>query len=750
VKVTGVKVEPLGPASAALAIVAEGPLTYPESFSLPDPPRLVIDLPNALHAISAPILPVKGGPVVQVRSSQYREQPVGIVRLVVDLRQPLPYRLEVLEGQIKVLIGEAAGRPEEMPALAKAPAAEPPRPSQVLEEKPEEAKPSLPPEGQVTSVEFQPLKDLARVVIGTRGKVSYKVSEIANPPRVVVDISGASLAPEVRKSLDVRKLSPVVTRIRSAQYRKEPEAVVRVVTELTRRSSYTITQTPEAITLDLQAKAAEALRAEAPPKPAPVAPPEMEEITPPAPPPGPPTAVAPPGPGRLSLDFKDADIGNILRILSEVSGVNIVAGEEVKGKVTVRLTNVDWKQALEVILKVNKLDYLQRDNIIWVASEATIQKERAAQEEATLRAREKKVKEIQLEPTIQKTIQVNYAKAADVKKLLEPLKTPGRPDVSIEVDERTNSLIITDVPDAIERMEARRREIDTPTPQVLIEARIVEASRTFAQSLGITWGGAAKGAPLFGSTSVGTIFGTVAGAPIQVPGAATGTDIAAGAAPAVAQPGATLPIGFNPLGPVPLFVNFPALGTAPAALGFILGEVKNRFVLGAQLSAAESEGKVKTLSAPKVVTLNNQEAEMRQGTQVPFTTIDSSGRTVVAFQDAFIRLKVTPHITADNRISMKVEAERSFPGTRIDFAGGFAFPINTRKATTNVLVPNGGTIVIAGLLQTTESEAEDRVPFLWRIPVLGYLFKRHNIGPNERIELLIFLTPTILEEAKLS
>ncbi len=148
--------------------------------------------------------------------------------------------------------------------------------------------------------------------------------------------------------------------------------------------------------------------------------------------------------------------------------------------------------------------------------------------------------------------------------------------------------------------------------------------------------------------------------------------------------------------------------------------------------------------------MDNQEAEIKQGQQVPYTTIDSSGRTVVAFQDAFIRLKVTPHITNDKRISMKVEAERSFPGDRVDFAGGFVFPINTRKATTNVLVSNGSTIVIGGLLQSDERWSESRVPWISKVPVLGSIFKSTSIGPDQKVELLIFLTPTILEEARVS
>ena len=202
-----------------------------------------------------------------------------------------------------------------------------------------------------------------------------------------------------------------------------------------------------------------------------------------------------------------------------------------------------------------------------------------------------------------------------------------------------------------------------------------------------------------------------------------------------------------------VFVNFPASVQGVAgipAIGLTLGSIRNGALLGLQLSAAETENKIRTLSAPKVMTLDNIEAEVRQGTQVPYTTIDSSGRTVVAFQDAFIRLKVTPRITNDRRISMKVEAERTFPGDRIDFAGGFAFPLNQRKANTNVLINNGATLVIGGLLQTDERYSESRLPFLADIPFLSLLFKNKNVGPDQRLELLIFLTPTIVEEQRVS
>lgn len=429
------------------------------------------------------------------------------------------------------------------------------------------------------------------------------------------------------------------------------------------------------------------------------------------------------------MDFKDADINNLLRIVAEVSGMNVVAGDDVRGRVTVRLVNVEWQQALDVILKINNLGYEIDGNIIRVAPLAKLEAERKAREDARVAAARARVTEqqaqVQVEPLVTKVVSVNYAKASDVVKNLDRLKTPGRTDASVVVDDRTNTLIIQETATTITKMETLLKRLDVPTPQVLIEARLVEATRTFSQSLGIEWGfsfttnvASGQAGKNLTPTSVFTSF--------------TGTDLTV------------------PTTTVPLALSFPASGTNVSGLGIITGSLLNNAILMTRLSAAENEGRVRTLSAPKVATLDNQEAEIRQGTQVPYTTVDSSGRTVVAFQDAFIRMKVTPHITNDRRVSMKVEAERTFPGDRIDFAGGFAFVLNQRKATTNILISNGSTIVIGGLLQSTDVVAESGLPWLKNVPALGWLFKSHSAGPNDKTELLIFITPTILEEPRLS
>jgi type IV pilus assembly protein PilQ len=525
---------------------------------------------------------------------------------------------------------------------------------------------------------------------------------------------------------------------------------------------------------------------------------------------------------RISLDFKGADLDDLLRLISEVSGLNIVVAHGLKDRkerdVTVRMNNVEWRQALDVILRAKGLSYEQDGNLIYVGSKGDIQKtkedrakdieqaalknlriddEKRKAEEAKRKVEDAKrkaeederryaeesscTKVIRLahmkvqdmkkhldrvktrrgtidveettntliindvqsvclkmaalakeldtppkEPFVTKLIPFNYAKAADLKTHLATLKTTQG---SVIVDERSSRVIVKDLPEAVERIETLLKQIDIPTPQVLIEARIVEATRDFSQGLGIQWGGA--GIPSSpGSTTGSSVFG--GSGTMQFP-ENTGLPPVSG--------------GGAPFGSVPLAMNLPAANPY-FALGMTIGSLANRFLVGAQLSVAETEGKIRTLSSPRIATQDNEEAEIKQGTQVPYTTIDSSGRTVVQFQDAFLRLKVKPHITPDGRVSMKVEAERSFPGNQVNFVGGFVFPINTRKATTNVLIQNGSTLVIGGLLQSTENVIEDKVPGFGDIPGLGWLFKRHTVE-DKRIELLIFLTPSILQESRL-
>ncbi len=762
IEVTGVEVQETAPGALAVLVSADGPIATYESFTLPDPPRLVLDIPNAVNAIPQPVS-ARPPLVKAVRASQYREQPLKVVRIVLDLEKPLTYEVKSAENQLRVELGGAAPSAPAPAGAAAIPAA---------------AGPAAAVSAKVTRIDMQSIRGRQRIVIGTSGQVTYRVSETLSPPSLLVEVIGAALEPAAARTLDLRQVASPVNRLEASQVQTAPEPIVRVLADLREGPvKYEVQQTASAITVNLLTQAPAPAEAKAPV----AAPTASAEVNAPAPPAATPPAAAPPVPAeanvpvapstapvspaisaaaqqapalappaqaaapaatqsgrgeirRISMDFKDADINNLLRIIAEVSEKNVVAGDDVKGKVTVRLVNVDWRQALDVILKINGLGYEEDGNIIRVASQAKLAAEQQAREDArkreedarlaAVKAQEAQSKaQVQLEPLQTAVIAVNYAKAADVVKNLSLLKTPGRADTSIVVDDRTNKLIIQETAGTIGKMKNLLHELDQPTPQVLIEARLVEATWNFSQSLGIEWGAS-------GTTTLSALQAQ----PISIFTSSVGTTMTAPAT----------------IADIPLAISMPA-SSPTAGLGIIAGNLfNNNLALMARISAGESEGKVRTLSAPKVTTLDNQEAEVKQGQQVPYTTIDSSGRTVVAFQDAFIRLKVTPHITNDRRISMKVEAERSFPGTEVTYSGGFVFPINTRKATTNVLVSNGATVVIGGLLQTDDSWTESRVPWLSNVPILGSLFKSTTLGPNDKIELLIFLTPTILEETKLS
>jgi type IV pilus assembly protein PilQ len=716
VEVTGVEFEAAGQGGVTVLVSGDGPIPTYETFTLPDPPRLVVDIPNAVHAIPQPIA-ARSPQVTAVRSSQYRERPVQIVRIVLDLRAALPYRVMTAQNQLRVNIGGPAD------ATASAPAATP-------------AAAVAKAAGKVTRVDVQTVRGRQQILIRTSGPVTYTVSEGSDPLSLAVDVAGATIEPSAARTVDLRQVTSPISRLEAAQRQTDPEPVVRVAADLRGPTRYDVRQTSTGIVVEFlssprAASAPPAAPASAPVAAAPVAPAPQTVAAPPAPaaPPTPGT----PGTGKLSMDFKDADINNLLRIIAEVSGMNVVAGGDVTGKVTVRLVNVEWQQALDVILRINGMGYEIDGNIIRVAPQSKLAAEQRARDEARAREakaredalkaeREAKKEQVQLEPLTDAIIAVNYAKASEVVKNLDRLKTPGRPDASIVVDDRTNKLIIRETEASLAKMKALLRELDRATPQVLIEARIIEASKSFSQSLGVEWGFNAnmQMANLQNPQPV-SLFTSFTGTTLEVP---TTT--------------------------IPLAISMPA--TSPtASVGLIAGSLfGGRLALLNRISAGESENKLRVLSAPKVATTDNQEAEIKQGTQVPYTTIDSSGRTVIAFQDAFIRLKVTPHITNDGRISMKVEAEKSAQGTRIDYAGGFAFPINTSKATTNILVTNGATIVLGGLLQSGESWTENRVPWISKVPVLGSLFKSTSIGPDQKSELLIFLTPTILEEPRVS
>ncbi|MGC8928012.1 MAG: type IV pilus secretin PilQ [Myxococcota bacterium] len=421
---------------------------------------------------------------------------------------------------------------------------------------------------------------------------------------------------------------------------------------------------------------------------------------------------------RISMDFKDANIHNILRLISDVAKINIITSDDVKGNVTVTLRNVPWDQALEIILKTKGLGMKKTGNIIRVAPLEVFQKEAEAE------MAKKKALDA-LEPLKVRLIPVNYGYAKDiVSQVKDVLSDRG----TINIDERTNVIIIKDKLENIIKAEGLIRSLDTQTPQVLIEARIVEANTSFVRDIGIQWGGNMVFAPQYGNPT-GLAFPNVVGINGGADDARTMNQLN----------GVQNPAGFA--------VNMPAPVGAGAggAIGFILGNASGSANLNLRLSALENTGHVKILSAPRVTTLDNKEAKISSGVSIPISQVSAAG-VMTVFVDAKLELAVTPHVTQDGSIMLKIVTTKNEP----DFSrtGAQGDPtILKKEAFTQVLVRDGDTTVIGGIYTRRQAEEYAKVPLLSNIPVLGWLFKKKK-NSDERTELLIFITPRIVNRAE--
>jgi type IV pilus assembly protein PilQ len=410
----------------------------------------------------------------------------------------------------------------------------------------------------------------------------------------------------------------------------------------------------------------------------------------------------------VSLDFQQADLRAVLRVFSEISGLNIVIDPAVQGTVDVALKDVPWDQALDIILRANKLGYVVDGSVVRIApitvlSEEEAQRRKLADEQAL--AGELRVA----------TRTLSYGKAEDLQELLTKsvLSTRG----TVQVDPRTNTLIITDLQDRLDAAQNLLTTLDSPQQQVEIEARIVQTNKTFARQLGVNWGMAGAATPQFGNTTNlafpnnGSISGRLGGA-TQGPNS------------------------------VPSNVNL-GVGNATSAIGLALGSVNGAFNLDVALSALESSGNGRILSTPKVSTLNNVEAEMTQGVQIPLQTI-ANNTVTVSFKDAALTLKVTPQITAAGTVIMKVALENATPDFSRASGPAAIPPINTQRALTTLLVNDGQTSVIGGIYTSNQQNSTDRTPGLGQVPLLKWLFKRDRID-DQSSELLIFITPKIIK-----
>jgi type IV pilus secretin PilQ/predicted competence protein len=413
----------------------------------------------------------------------------------------------------------------------------------------------------------------------------------------------------------------------------------------------------------------------------------------------------------FSFDFKDIDIKDLFRFIADISGLNVILDPAVKGSVTLKLTEVPWDQALDLITKNQGLGYTIEGNVIRIAPVQKIADEERKRAEAERQ-------QMLSAPLVTKIKSLSYAKAQEVDRVVKRLLTPKGTSI---IDNRTNTLIITDINTNIDAIINLIDTLDTRTPQVLIEARIVETNKNFSQAFGIQWGFRGIVDPTFGNNTT-----------LQFPNNV------------LLDGSALTPTGGitnNPLGGYA--VNLPTDQAPNSAIGLSLGNILDTFRLDVALMALENSGNARILSSPKVATQNNTKAEILQGQQIPYQTIANNTITTT-FINAALRMSVTPQITSEGTIIMEIELENNRPNFAVQVgAAGGTPPIFIERATTTLLVEDGGTTVIGGIFQGTDQYSQGRTPILHRIPLLGWLFKNTNIT-RSNTELLIFITPRIL------
>jgi type IV pilus assembly protein PilQ len=757
--------------STRITIESSGPLAY--TYYSPDPLTLVVDIPEVDASKVPSRINVGTREVESLRVTPLaRADGRSLTRVEVRLASLVPYQIYSKDRALHLVFeraGEMASAPAETktpPAapvvaeLSPAPAVDVPAESAAVEEAPPAAPaPSVVARGPATRIlgVSQGLEDgQLAITVKADGSLRYQDFFLGNPDRLVVDFKDViSRAPV--KALDVTQ-GPVL-KVRVAQFSAASPKVARLVLDLSKRAPYRVVEGRDGVKIVFGEGQAPkpaplaALRTEpaaavlsapvviaAPAKasvPLLTASPGAAAVMPalslpalPEPQMAPSKEVFEPrtvGPAQkaftghpISLDFKDGDLQDIFRLFADISGLNVVVNPGVSGKVTLKLTEVPWDQALDLILKTNGLGKTLDDNVIRIARLSDLQKE-----EQDLR----KLKEDQAlaGELIVWRKSLSYAKAGEMEAPVKKVALSARGTVTL--DARTNTMILTDLPANIEKAKELIADLDRATPQVEIEARIVVTTRNFTRDLGIQWGFLNRQTAQFGNTTSRTFPNSII---------LNGQGVPGGGLPAnQAGEAANSGVGVAGRG---YAVNLPATGFN-SAIGVSLGSILGNFNLDAALTALERQGRGRLLSTPKVTTQNNQAAEIKQGVQIPIQTV-ANNTVTVQFKDAVLTLKVTPQITEANTVILDIDVQNN----TADFANlvnGIP-PINTQAAKTNVLVKDGATTVIGGIYQSNEQTAQNQTPFLSKLPILGYLF-RNRFVTSQNNELLLFITPRIIK-----
>lgn len=654
-----------------LKLSFDEPVTAPRGYTIEQPARIALDLPGVSNKLGSKNRELGVGNARSVTIVEAKDR----TRLIVNLTSLAPYSTRVDGNDLYVLVGDSS-------AVASRPSASAPASVTAVPPK----KTYGPQPKAISNIDFQRGEQGEGNIVITLSDASVSPDIQEQGGKIRLDFAKTELPESLRVRLDVKDFATPVQFVSATGSAEKTSIVIEPVGLY----DYLAYQTENKLTLsvkpltqdDVERRKAESFAYTG---------------------------------EKLSLNFQDIDVRSVLQLIADFTDLNLVASDTVAGNITLRLQNVPWDQALDLVLKTKGLDKRQVGNVLLVAPADEI----AARERQELES-QKQIAE--LAPLRRELIQVNYAKAADMAKLFQSVTSAdGSADVrgSITVDDRTNSIIAYQTQERLDELRRIIAQLDIPVRQVMIEARIVEANVNYDKALGVRWGGASRRGnwSLYGKDGATSFEDGQA----FLPGTDTVGDF-------------TLEEGVAP-------VPFVDMGVAASTSGIGIGFLTDNLVLDLQLSAMESSGNGEVVSQPKVVTADKETAKILKGQEVPYQEASSSGATSTSFKEAALSLEVTPQITPDNRIIMEVKVTKDAPDFQRAING--VPPINKNEVNAKVLVSDGETIVIGGVFENTQTKAVEKVPFLGDLPYLGRLFRRDIVQDN-KTELLVFLTPRIM------
>ena len=644
-----------------IRLLFTAPVESPAGFTIDNPPRIALDFPGVKNELPAKSQVIGVGAARSLTAVEAQ----GRTRVVLNLSQVVPYETRV-DGRAVTLTLESASAPPSMAASS-----------------------TRAPVGRgVTAIDFRRGEGGEGRVVVTLTDANISTDVRQEGKRLVVDFLDSGLPVNLARRYDVTDFATPISSIAASALRGKVHMVITPTGEF----EHTAYQTGNEFVVEVR----------------PVTKQEKEEQR---------KAEFKYTGEKLSLNFQDIEVRAVLQLLADFTGLNLVASDTVQGRVTLRLQNVPWDQALDIILKTKGLDKRLDGNVLMVAPAAEI----AAREKLELETQQQVA---ELAPLRSEVVQVNYAKAADIVSLLKAkennfLSSRG----SVTLDERTNVLLVQDTADKLEEIRKLVTTLDVPVKQVLIESRVVIANSDYSTALGVRFGVSSENSTSGGVLNYGAVTGTASGADSLVNGEVPAQDQR-----------------FN--------VNLPAgdwgQGTF-GTIGLALAKLPFGFLLDLELSAMEADGRGEVISSPRVLTSNQKEAFIEAGTEIPYQEASSSGATSVSFKKAVLSLTVTPQITPDDRVIMDLEVSKDAVSQDVVGSGGEP-GIDTKQISTQVLVDNGETVVLGGIYEQEKGYGVRRVPFFGDLPYLGWLFKsRYN--QDNKSELLVFVTPKILKEA---